>query len=111
MCIEQLKEGHDQLLNTDVTIAVLLDVVAHGLPLRFGQQMSGLFLQHGPTLVHQTGQSHLRSRHTFIKATLRRIEKKKKRKYFKRIHAILIFKHLWLIESQSTHLKSSNITG
>lgn len=77
MCIEQLKEGHDQLLNTNVTIAVLLDVVAHGLPLRFGQQMSGLFLQHGPTLIHQTGQSHLRSRHTFIKATLRRIENRR----------------------------------
>lgn len=72
MCIEQLKEGHDKLLNTDVTITILLDVVAHGLPLRFGQQMSSLFLQHSPALVHQTRQSHLRSRHTFIKATLRR---------------------------------------
>lgn len=72
MCIEELKEGHDELLNTDVSITVLLDVVTHGLPLWFGQQMSRLLLQHSPALAHQTGQSHLRSRHTFIKATLRR---------------------------------------
>lgn len=70
MRVEELKQGHDQLFDSNVSIAIFLDVVAHGLSLRLSKKVSGLFLQHGPTLVHQTGESHLRTSYSFIKARL-----------------------------------------
>lgn len=77
MRVEQLEQRHDQLLHTDVSVPVLLHVVAHGLPLGLCQQVTRLLLQHGPGLVHQAGQSHLRARHTLIKARLVEREGKK----------------------------------
>lgn len=70
MCIEQLKQRHDQLLNADVSIPVLLHIIAHGLSLRFRQQVACLLLQHSPGLVHHAGKGHLRARYAFIKARL-----------------------------------------
>lgn len=71
MRVEQLEQGHDQLFHSNVSVAIFLDVVAHGLSLRLSEKVSGLFLQHGPTLVHQTGESHLRTGYSFIKTCLR----------------------------------------
>lgn len=70
MRVEQLKQCHDQLFNSNVSVAIFLDVVAHGLSFRLSKKVSGLFLQHGPTLVHQTGESHLRTSYPFIKTRL-----------------------------------------
>lgn len=68
--VEQLEQRHDQLLHADVSVPVLLHVVAHGLPLRLRQQVACLLLQHGPRLVHQAGKCHLRAGHAFIKSRL-----------------------------------------
>lgn len=44
MCVEELKQGHDQLFDSNVSVAIFLDVVAHGLSLRLSKKVSGLFL-------------------------------------------------------------------
>lgn len=70
VCVEQLEQRHHQLLHANVSIPVLLHIVAHGLPLCLCQQVTRLLLQHRTGLVHQTGQSDLRSCHAFIKPRL-----------------------------------------
>jgi hypothetical protein len=70
VCVEQFKQGHDQLLHPYVSVPVLLHVVAHGLPLCLRQQVAGLLLQHGSALVHQAGQGHLGARHALIEHRL-----------------------------------------
>lgn len=45
MCVEELKQSHDQRLHSYMSILVLLQVVAHGLPLWLSQQHVGLLLQ------------------------------------------------------------------
>lgn len=47
MCVEQLKQCDDKLLHTDVPVAVLVQVVAHGVSLGFCQQVACLLFQHG----------------------------------------------------------------
>lgn len=45
MGVEELKESHNQGLQGDVAILVLLQVVGQGLPLRLRQEQEGLLLQ------------------------------------------------------------------
>lgn len=70
MSIEQLEERHDQRLHSDVAVPVLLQVVAHGLPLRLCQQVARLLLQQRPGRGHQTGEGHLRAGHALIEHRL-----------------------------------------
>lgn len=70
VCVEQLEQRYNQLLHADVSVPVLLHVVAHGLPLGLRQQVARLLLQHGPRLVHQAGKCHLGAGHAFIKSRL-----------------------------------------
>lgn len=81
VCVEQLEQRHDQLIHADVSVPVLLHVVAHGLTLGLRQQVAGLLLQHGPGLVDQAGQGHLRTGHAPIEARLQEKKKNKKQSF------------------------------
>lgn len=70
MCVEKLKQSHDQRFHSYVTLLIFLQVVGHGLPLRLCKQHVGLLLQ-----------GHLSTQwaHTSVSSWLEREESERKK--------------------------------
>lgn len=71
MCVEQLKQCHDQGLHRDGATTVLVQVVHHGGAFLLRQQVPGLVIQQCTCLIPQAAQGHLGASWALVKSWLK----------------------------------------